>query len=336
MKITFFTIYLLCISGIAISQEINELSNMPGKWIYTNNNQSNEWYGERYYKMNAVELQKYHSTTEKLVNYLHQQPVAQHPIGVILNVQSRASYIHYDHELLSATNERVKAEVFIPFCHYFKSDGKIDYSCMEVSYVRVRTNDATAAFESAMNPDIIKDKKVMKQYNDIFILPKKLLDLGDGVFLYDFYYENRIIVKSNDRPLWLPITNYEYASRILAYEKAQLNEGDGLPQMVIDALKSEIADIPPEIMNMPAYINGNQQRPLTGICTMEEDSTNALYQMNPAYFDSALPRTSVQLITITIVGHADDPEYGGIGDHRIWEFISGMKGSDFKKLLDIN
>lgn len=110
-------------SSVAISQERKDLATYPGKWIYTNDNLSNEWFGERYYKMTATELQKYHSTTEKLVNYLHQQPVAQNPLGVTLNVQSRCAYDHY---MLSAANERVKAEIYIPFCYFYERNGKIN------------------------------------------------------------------------------------------------------------------------------------------------------------------------------------------------------------------
>jgi len=69
---------------------------------------------------------------------------------------------------------------------------------------------------------------------------------------------------------------------------------------------------------------------------MDEESAFALYKLNPAYFDPSLPRTSVQLITITIEGHADSPDWGGINAHRVWEFIQGLKGSDLRKLLDIN
>jgi len=126
MRIILIAFYLLCISSVAISQETKDLSNYPGKWIYTNNNLSNEWFSEKFYKMNATELQKYHSTTEKLVNYLHQQPVAQNPLGVTLNVQSRCAYDHY---MLSAANERVKAEIYIPFCYFYERNGKINYSC---------------------------------------------------------------------------------------------------------------------------------------------------------------------------------------------------------------
>ena len=126
----------------------------------------------------------------------------------------------------------------------------------------------------------------------------------------------------------------EYITRMMVYYNASLKEGL-IPQMAMDALKSEIAAIPPEMMMMPAYTNGNTERPLTGICSMQEDSTKALYKINPNYFDPSLPRTSVQLITITMEGHADDPEWGEIGAHRVWEFIQGMKGSDLRKLLDV-
>lgn len=337
MKYIIIAFLVVSFSYIAISQDTEDLATYPGKWIYTNNNLSGEWFGERYYKMTATELQKYHSTTEKLVNYLHRQPVAQNPLGVVLNVESRAAYNHYDHGSKPIdVRESVKAEIFIPFCTLFFQKGKIDHNCTEVSYIKLRTNDITMAFESSMNFDPLNDKQAMKQYKEIFSLPQKIQDLGSGVFLYDGYYENRIVVTSNDRKLWLPITNLEYTQKMLSYYNASFKEGI-TPQMVIDALKSEIAAIPPEMMGLPAYINGNTERPLTQICSLEEDSTAApLYRINPEYFNPSLPRTSVQLITISIEGHADEQGYGGIDAQRVWEFIQGLKGSDLRKLLDVN
>lgn len=336
MRTIFIAVCLLRISSITISQESNDLPNIPGQWIYTNNNLSNEWFSEKFYKMNPAELQKYHNTTEKLVSYLHQQPVAQNPLGVTLNVQSRTAYNHYDHEKFPLKpGERVKAEVFIPFCNLIHRNGKVESACEEVSYIKLRTNDESQSFEPAMNYDQLDDKQAVNQFKEIFYLPGKLMDLGSGVYLYDWYYENRIVVNRNDRPIWIPITNKEYIDRMMVYYTASLKEGK-IPQMVMDALKSEIAAIPPEMMNMPAYINGNTDRSLTQICSMAEDSTSALYKLNPDYFDPSLPRTHVQLITITIEGHADSPDWGEINAHRVWEFIQGLKGSDLRKLLDIN
>ena len=336
MKYILIVFLFVSFSSVAISQESKEIATYPGKWIYTNNNLSNEWFSEKFYKMNATELQKYHSTVEKLVSYLHQQPVAQNPFGVTLNVLSRAAYNHYDHDLYPVKpDERVKAEVNIPFCRLFRKDGKLGFDCTEVSYVNVITNGESKVFESGMTTNVINDKQAMKQFHDIFIFPKKLLDLGDGIFLYDCYYDNFIVVSSRLKQLWHKISNKEYTNRMLAYYTATFKEGL-ISQMVLDALRSEIDAIPPEMMMLPAYINGNPQRPLTGICTMEEDSTTALYAINPDYFDPKLPRTSVQLLTIRIEGHADDPDWGGTDAHRVWEFIQGLKGSDLRKLLDIN
>jgi len=326
-------------SSVAISQERKDLATYPGKWIYTNDNLSNEWFGERYYKMTATELQKYHSTTEKLVNYLHQQPVAQNPLGVTLNVESRASYDSYDHASKPVKlTERVKAEIYIPFCNFYEKNGKINYSCDEVSNIKLRTNDITTAFES-ISKNFIGDNQAFKDYHEIFILPEKLRDLGSGVFFYNGYYTNYIIVASNERPLWNPITVREYTNRLMAYTIASMkesNNSENHKQEVLDVIKNEIAGIPAEMMSQPAYINGNNLRPLTGICTMEEDSTSALYKINPEYFDASLPRTAVQLITISIEGHADDADWGETSAHRVWEFIQGLKGSDLRKLLDIN
>jgi hypothetical protein len=282
--------------------------------------------------MTPTELDKYHATTEKLVSYLQQQPIALSPQGVTLNAQARAVYNHFDHAMTAS--ERVKAEIYVPFCKLVLRNGRIENACTEVSYIKIRTNDESAIYEPAFSFDKLIDKKALNQFKGIFYLPEKLMDIGSDVFLYNGYYENRLVVARSDRPPWLPITNKEYITRMMSYYNASLKEGL-IPQMAMDALKSEISAVPADMMMMPAYINENTKRPLTGICAMEEDSARALYKLNPNYFDPSLPRTSVQLLTMTIEGQADSPEWGEISAHRVWEFVQGMKGSDLRKLLDV-
>ena len=54
------------------------------------------------------------------------------------------------------------------------------------------------------------------------------------------------------------------------------------------------------------------------------------------YFDPSLPRTAVQVITISIEGHAGDVDWGETSAHRVWEFLRGMKGSALSKFFDIH
>ena len=46
MKYFFIIFFLVSFSSLAIAQETKDLSNYPGKWIYSNNNLSGEWFGE--------------------------------------------------------------------------------------------------------------------------------------------------------------------------------------------------------------------------------------------------------------------------------------------------
>jgi hypothetical protein len=336
MRYLLFLISFITISYVSFSQETEDLSAFPGRWIYTNDNLSNEWYAESYYNMNESELLKFHSATDKLVNYLHQQPIAQKPLGVTLDVKSRVTYNHYDHEQFPVKpDETVKAEIFISFCNLIQRNGKLESACEEVSYIDVITNDASQVFEPAMSYDQLDDKQAVEQYKVLFYLPAKLLDLGSGVYLYDWYYKNRIVIARTDRSYWLPVTNKEYINRTMIYYNASLKEGK-IPQMVIDALIEEIATVTPEMMDLPAFVNQNARRPLTGICSKDEESAFALYKFNPGYFDNSLPRTQVQLITIAIEGQDDSPEWGEINAHRVWEFIQGLKGADLKNLLNVN
>ena len=335
MKFNVILIFVLGFSLGCFSQETEDLSTYRGKWVVTDYNKSAEWFGERFYKMNASELAKYHATTEKLLAYLENQPVAQNPVGVTLEVKSRTAYNHYDHELYPVKpDERVKAEVFIPFCSLFLKNGKVEAACDEVPHINVITNDERGVFESGMNYDQLDDKQAVNQYKEMFYLPGKLLDLGSGVFLYNWYYKNRLVVSRSDRPLWLPVTNREYIERMMVYSAASFKEGKST-QMVMDMLKAEIASIPPEIMGLPCYVDRNAGLLLTEIVITGEISEFPVYKLNPDYFDKTLPRTAVQLITMTIEGHADFAEYGETASHRVWEFISGLKGSDLVKLLDV-
>lgn len=319
---------------MSFSQENKDLETYPGKWNYTNDNLSNEWYAESFYKMNVAELQKYHTTTEKLLNFLHQQPFAQKPVGVTLNVSSRAAYENYDHELNPVkSSERVKADIFISFCNLIHKKGGVESMCDEVPYLELKTNDESDVYEPAMNFDLLDDKQAVKQFKEMFYLPAKLIYLGDGVYLYDWYYKNRIIVAGKNRPLWIPVTNKEYIKRMMTYYTASLKEGK-ITEMVIDALNKEIATVPIEMMNLPAYLNANSERPLTSISKSNDASAIALYKINPEYFDKNLPRTLVQLITITIEGNADSPDWGGYSAHKVWKFISSLKGNELLNLLD--
>lgn len=331
----FVTFLLLWMANPAKGQNVPEqLTNAPGTWSFTNDNLSNEWYAERFYQLNTAEQKKYHTTVDSLVKFLHNQPIAQNPVGITLMVQAKAFYDHYDHAAKPVSPaEKVKAEIFIRFCNLVRKNGATECFCVEVPYLKLRTNDQPSAYEPAMTLDPIADKQVLKRFREILIQPKKLLDLGSEVYLMDGYNENRVVVARKERPLFLPLTCREYLNRLLAYYTASCKE-NSTPQMALDALKAEINAIPADILDQQAYLNGNPQRPLTQLCTMEEDSTTALCRINPDYFDPTLPRTTVQLITLSIPGHLDDPYWGDYNAHQLWKYISGLKGEELRSLLD--
>ena len=223
---------------------------------------------------------------------------------------------------------------FVPGISFvLHSQGSTDLSSNPGPWVI--SNDEFQLYKPAMNYDQIDDKLALNHLKELFFLPHKSLDLGDGICLYDWYYKNRVVISRSDRQLWLPVTIREYINRMLIYSTASLKE-EKIPQMVMDALKSEIAAIPVEMMNQPAFLSSSSGRPLTSICGQDVEAASALYKLNPGYFDTSLPRTQVQLTSMTIEGHADSPDWRGISAKRVWEFIQGMKGSDLRKLLDIN
>lgn len=327
---------ILLVSITLKAQEINYLTDMPAQWKYYNENNSGEWYDLKFYKMNAKELNEYQHTTEKLDLFFGTQAVINSIRGINLNAHARCFYNHYDHELVPVKPEElVKANLFIGFCSIFEKNGKPADACMEVPYIDVKTNCQDATYEAGLVAERDRGTEQGEKMHEMFFLPKKLLDLGEGVYLYDFYYDNVIVVARDSRPYWIPVKTQEYIDRSLAYHNMNL-QNDSHYQMVIDQVKKEIAMVPPVLLNQPVYVsNILEDRKLLGICTQEEDGAHPMYRFNPEYFDPALPRTKVQLITISIPGNLDDKNLETENDRlSVLKYISTLKGSELKELLD--
>jgi len=319
-------------------QESFRLPDYPGKWLYLNENNSGEWYDESFYRMNTTELNAYHKTHEKFESFFRNQPLVSHIKGINLSAKSRAMYDHYDHARYPVkNNERVKARLFIQFCPILKRENKIEWFCDEVPYMDIVTNYPKACYESGTSITLLNNLDVCNKMLEMFYMPDSLLDLGDGVILFDWYYENRVVIAVNKRPWWKPVTTREYIERTLAYHKESLKEGNTEEQIVLDAIEKEIALVPEWLLDQPVYLSNElDDRPLLGICSKNEPGARAFCKFNPGYFDNTLPKTTVQLITITIPGHNDSKDYGEIDSQNLWKYIEGLKGADLLKLLSTN
>lgn len=326
------------VSTMLLAQETKYLPEHKGKWIYTNENTSGEWFDEKFYKMDAGEILQYHKTTERLMKYFSGQPISQNPIGVDLKSHARTMYNHYDHERYPViASERIKAKLLIQFCPLLELQGKTESFCDEVPYLDVITNYPRATYEPGMNITLLNNLDVCNKMLEMFYLPDTLMNLGNGVILYKWYYENRAVIAGNKRPYWIPVTTKEYIERTLNYYNESIKEGNTEQQMVLDALKKEIALVLPGQMNRPVYISNDMpDRPLLGICDKGEPGAKALCKFNPDYFDNTVAKTNVQLITITIPGHTDHADDPDISSKNVWDFIKGLDGKELLGLLDVN
>ena len=318
-------------------EETEYLPAQRGSWVYSDLNSSADWFGQRFYKLDADEARAYRATTGKLAAYFRGQPIAVNPVGVNLAAKARADYAHYDHDrypVLPA--EKVKAQLFIQFCPLLKRAGKTEAFCEEVPYVDVMTNNLKTAYEPGMNVDQLNDAAARERLLEMFYEPAVLLDLGGGVRVYDGYYDNRLVVARPGRPFRLPVSTKEFISRVRAYYQAALKEG-AVPQMVLDAVNAELAAVPAALLAQPVYITSElADRPLLGICGKADPGARAMYTVNPDYFDPALPRTAVQLLTVRIPGKLDSlPDETELAGIRVLEYLKALKGADLLKLLDV-
>jgi len=336
MKIKLFLISLLFTAGAARGQETQYLPDQRGSWQYSDLNDSKEWFGARYYKLSPDEARAYRATVARFAEYFGSQPLARQPAGVNLAVKARAHYAHYDHERFPVSPaERVKAQLFIQFCPLFKKGGRTEAFCDEVPYADVRANDPKSAYEPGMNVDPLKDAAARERLLEMFYEPAVLLDLGGGVRLYDWYYDNRVVAARPGRSFKTPVTTKEFISRVRAYYTAAVKEG-AVDRMALDAVNAEIAATPADLLDKPVYTSGElEDRPLLGICGKDAPGARAMYVFNPDYFDPALPRTAVQLLTIMIPGKLDSEDETGTAERRALQYARALKGGDLLKLLDV-
>jgi hypothetical protein len=78
---------------------------------------------------------------------------------------------------------------------------------------------------------------------------------------------------------------------------------------MVEYLNQELSKLSPVERKTPAYYNSGSDNP-TGLVAKDDEYASAVVVLNPAYFDSTLPRTAVQLIIIQYRYSAQLPKEG--------------------------
>lgn len=154
-------------------------------------------------------------------------------------------------------------------------------------------------------------------------------------------YDNQLVVVAGKKPLFVQITREQYIRGIIhTYdEKVKLNP-DEKPSsdFMNDLLRKELAAMSAEERASPAF--GGVNSSVTSMM-VDADAPGAtpLMIFNPSYFDTTLPRTAVQLITVRTslpVVRADplDPEIFDLRSRSVWELRNTADYANLRMLLD--
>lgn len=308
----------------------------PGKngtWIY---NFRNDGY-DKEFKMTATENALFKQKLSTIAESLRQMPVLVKPLGFDPFVYSRVFYpFNYSwHKQYFG----IVGELVIEFRGWYKFQGKEVRQNIEPPACRVMINDArsTVSLEYLnYRPDgyIEEVDRIASALNDFFSLPRKVKDLAAGVSLYD---NDIIVIATEKKPFWIPVTLKEYYTLSLRYYEL-LSIKDPGNKIVYDIFKKDHEALSPEQLKGPAFRNINPD-----IISEVSAVPNAmpLMKFNPDYFNRNRPRTDVQLITIANSSASllskDESEISpkDLTHLRLYQFMHAVDTTKLKGLLDV-
>lgn len=308
----------------------------PGKWTYkyvTNAYQPG-------FALSPTELTALQNKLALIAEAVHKNTVVSTPKGIDLQVSGGC----YESFVLGEGNhsrDMIPGKVDIKFCDWLSRDGKLTLQTMEVPVVQILTNVPAETY-LGYNMNFNKDGQIQEitdaadKFNQIFKLPVLAKDLGNGIKLYN---NNVMVIAADSKPYWVPVTIGEYYKMALDYYKAYAKKDPVEAKMLGEIFQKEKANFESHL-NEPAYTCDGTES-ISAICLKSFPNAIPLMRFNPEYFDKRLPRTSVQLITVSGRNHLnplDDPATMaglGTGNIRVWELMNSLDGEKLKTLLDL-
>ncbi len=322
-----FLLIGLLLSLLSYGQETMKfLKDYQGKAVYT------------YTKPVADYLQSYTTSEESVMKaklevihqYLQSYPLIHSPKGNDVLITSMLS------ENLSKEKwcKSFRMEMDVTLSPWYMKNGKpaCDCSAYKVSF-ELKFNHPEMAFNgrSSAAGDLVCDVNGLT----IYFEPQEIGE-QDGCKIYD----NSIILITNGKPLWVPVTVKEYDEALIRrFEKEKEKQPE--EAMVLDIylkkIREEMASFSAEELNKPAY-----QSDKMGGSPEKFEGSQLLVKLNMDYFDKSKPRTAVQLIVLQCgnIGLQESGELYFTDENssyptiKMAELLKTLRYSEFKKLLD--
>jgi hypothetical protein len=282
--------------GPIIAQSQSEfLPEKPGKWSFSCNKPGVSALELEFNKNQAIVAEWFHKNVSML----------NKPAG--FDLRAVAYGIWDDHYMKSQANYGIRSEMTFMFQLFLADLSNGGKWTVEPPSYSFNINDTESGHHSRGNfpyfdelkDDPAKEKAInaaAAKINGIIAIFQYQRQLAPGVDVYQESADGdrcHIIVYNPERPpYWLPLTVKEVADIYLEYYS--LHQKQEIDRMMLEQLKSEIAELSAEELAAPACqghdshfalpVNGRNQGP-------------KLARFNPDYWDKSMPPSAIQFMT---------------------------------------
>lgn len=190
----------------------------------------------------------------------------------------------------------VPARISFEFCSFFRNKaGEVKFNTIEPPEVSIYINTVVPW---GYNFTSVKSDKV----SGYFTVPLDKKTIAPGIDIYD---GEIIIIYDPSRPdYWIPVTVNEAIA--CAYEDLKKVDNELAAKMQKEFIDKEIAEIPAEDRNKPAYFGGGVSRVTNKPGFGGQDNLfPRIMRVNPDYWNKSLPKSTIQFIYLRALQNKD-------------------------------
>lgn len=321
--ISFFTSFIL-ISFLAYSQT-GELKNRPGTFEILRRTD----YAKAECGFSKADVTANLSKIEAIVTAMRKNPV----LNDIKGFNGRARI--YNVLCNPRTAYGVPARISFEFSSFFKNkNGEVVFNTIEPPCWSVFINQVYP-LDAGFSTSIFDSEKCF------FTVPLNKRTIIPGI---DIYGDQCIVIYHPSRPdYWIPVSVEEAFASAREFNK---REKDPVAAAYLKQfLDSEFAEFEPSDFSKPAFYGGNLSRVSVSPGMEGQDSLfPRIMQVNPAYWNKNLPKSTIQFITLNFIQNNDylRREYEDCLKHidtgsgcDLSRFMYSLSLDDIKRLLPL-
>jgi hypothetical protein len=320
------------------------LTNQPGE-ISVNVSQKSLDQVSKTCKLSPAEISDFNRAGQRIVDVIGLQPAAKLPRGVSLTVSVSAE------PPLGAGKAGMPSRpptmlCYVHFNEIVERGGKPVWGTDSPVEITFHLNDPErSGYESFTNGELRDSMS-----REIFYQPSAVGEAQGHRIYRDRRGMEFVILTRGQRPVWTPLTQEEFLTLSMRSTESQLKElrdsglGEQEPAKLLVARlarhKAVLAAMSPAQRGAQAMYLRNENLREPDLAPKGSEEARPLVVVNPEWFDPSLPKSAIQLISVTFeYGPSFDPDDPKPGDDgsvealRLWEMRRTIDWSSISSLL---